>query len=60
MATELILAIEISQPNRVKAFLGLAKKLKGVNVLQWQSRTAEKGVTAAKTVPEIILIDDIL
>jgi pilus assembly protein CpaE len=59
MATELILAIEISQTNRAKAFLGLAKQLKGVNILQWQSRTAEKGVSAAKTIPDIILIDDI-
>jgi pilus assembly protein CpaE len=60
MATELNLAIEISHPNRAKAFLGLAKQLKGVNILQWQSRTAEKGVSAAKTVPDIILIDDIV
>ena len=60
MANEIILAIEISQTNRAKAFLGLAKQLKGVNILQWQSRTAEKGVTAAKAVPDIILIDDIL
>jgi pilus assembly protein CpaE len=59
MATELILAIEISQPNRAKALLGLTKRLKGVNTLQWQSNTAEKGITAAKTVPDIILIDDI-
>ena len=60
MANELILAIEMSQPNRAKAFLGLAKQIKGINILQWQSRTAEKGVAEAKAVPDIILIDDIL
>ena len=59
MATELILAIEISQPNRAKVLLDLTKRLKGVNTLQWQSNTAENGITAAKTVPDIILIDDI-
>ncbi len=60
MATELILAIEILQPDRSRAFLGLAKKLKGVNILQWQSHTAEKGMAAGKTIPDIILIDDIV
>jgi pilus assembly protein CpaE len=59
MAKELILAIEIAQPKRAKALLDLAKRLKGVNTLQWQSNTAENGITAAKTVPDIILIDDI-
>ena len=59
MAKELILAIEIAQPNRAKALLDLTKRLKGVDTLQWQSNTAEKGITAAKTVPDIILIDDI-
>jgi pilus assembly protein CpaE len=59
MAKELILAIEIAQPNRAKALLNLTKRLKGVNTLQWKINTAEKGITAAKTVPDIILIDDI-
>jgi len=59
MAKELILAIEIAQPNRAKALLDLTKRLKGVDTLQWQSNTAEKGITAVKTVPDIILIDDI-
>jgi pilus assembly protein CpaE len=59
MAKELTLAIEIAQPKRAKALLDLTKRLKGVNTLQWQSNTAENGITAAKTVPDIILIDDI-
>jgi pilus assembly protein CpaE len=59
MAKELILAIEIAQPKRAKALLDLTKRLKGVNTLQWQSNTAENGITAAKAEPDIILIDDI-
>ena len=59
MAKKLILAIEIAQPARARAFLDLTKRLKGVDTLQWQSNTAEEGITAKKTVPDIILIDDI-
>lgn len=60
MATELNLAIEITQPNRARALLGFAKKLKGINLLQWQNRTAEKGLAANKAVPDIIIIDDVV
>jgi pilus assembly protein CpaE len=59
MATELILAIEIDKSNRARALMSLAKQLKGVNILQWQSRTAEKGIAASKAIPDIIIIDDI-
>lgn len=59
MAKELVLAIEIVQPGRVGVYLDFSKKLKGVKVLQWQRDTAEKGIAAAKVVPDIILIDDI-
>lgn len=58
MAKELTIAIEIDQSNRAKALMSLAKQIKGVNILQWQSRTAEKGMAASKTVPDIIIIDD--
>ena len=58
MAKELILAIQMANPNQAKALTGLTKELKGVNVLQWTGNTAEKGSIAVKTIPDIILIDD--
>ena len=58
MATELILAIEIDKSNRARALMSLAKQIKGVNILPWQSRTAEKGIAESKAIPDIIIIDD--
>jgi pilus assembly protein CpaE len=58
MAKRLIVAIQISKPDREKSFTGLTKNLKGVDLLHWSSNQAEKGSIAVKTIPDIILIDD--
>ena len=58
MAKELVVAIQITKPDRAKTLAGLTKSLKGVNLLQWSSNQAEKGPAVVKTIPDIILIDD--
>ena len=58
MATEMVLAIQITKPNLVKPFAELTKQLKGIDVLQWSRNQAEQGSGAAKGIPDIILIDD--
>ncbi|MBE0576200.1 MAG: AAA family ATPase [Desulfuromonadales bacterium] len=58
MSKELIFAIQLTKPNLAKPFSGSAKKLKGVNTLQWRENTAEMGPVAAETIPDIIMIDD--
>lgn len=58
MAKELVLAIQIVKPDLAKAFTGITKGLKGVNILQWTGNTAEEGSVAVETIPDIILIDD--
>jgi pilus assembly protein CpaE len=59
MAKEIVLVLEVSQPDRLKTLLDSTKGLKGVNVLQWPNSTAEKGPSAVKIIPDIIMIDDI-
>lgn len=58
MPNELILAIQISSSNLAKSLTAATKRLKGVNILPWAGHSAEKGIFAAKTTPDIILIDD--
>jgi pilus assembly protein CpaE len=58
MSKELVVAIQITKPDRAKALSGLAKQLKGVNILQWPSNQAEMGPGPVNSIPDIIMIDD--
>lgn len=58
MAKELVVAIQIAKQERAQTLTGLARLLKNVNLLQWQTNQAEQGPTSVKAIPDIILIDD--
>jgi len=59
MAKELVLAIQIAKPNLAKTITRFTNQLKALNALQWADNQAENGSIAPKTVPDIILIDDL-
>jgi pilus assembly protein CpaE len=58
MAKDLIVAIQIAKPDWSKVCTALIKKIKDISILQWMEHTAEKGLIATKTIPDIIMIDD--
>lgn len=58
MANDLIIAFQFSKSELAKQFTASVKKLKDVNLLTWTGYIAEKGPSATKVIPDIILIDD--
>lgn len=59
MTKELIVAIEINRSDLAKQIIQMVKGLTGVKVHEWTGSLGEKGKLAVKTVPDVIIIDDI-